>query len=201
MKKKFLMLLVLVSSVLAVCNAQDTTPRNDMANRSIRIGYGITGSHIDAGQMLLTNSSLGMGTCGAFTIDADLFRVSNSLSIGAHLGIGEAAKWDSSSLPCLETRTIGLHYGFDMSYRVLENAGLSSDRWDLRINATIGSYWVPLLSPQLEYGAGFSATYYPFKHFGIYGDLMWGQFLYNGKGNPYLGSGSSKIGIGISYRF
>lgn len=201
MKKNLLIAFVLLVSVLSVSKAQNTTPSNDIKNRSIRIGYSLVGSRIDYGQMLLSNGTIGQGTCGLLNIDADLFRISNSLSLGAHLSFGEGEKRESTDLPSLSNPFVGLHYGIDLSYSILGNAGFNTNKWDLRLNGNVGSYWIPLLTPQLEYGAGISATFYPFKHFGIYGDLMWGHFLYNGKNNPYLGEGSSKIEIGVSYRF
>lgn len=183
---------------LGTMQAQEKT--NDIKNKSIRIGYGVMGSSFDAGNILLHNS-FGCGAGRLLNIKSDLFRVTNSISIGAHLGIGRAATQESFELPTLMYNTIGLHYGIDLSYNILENAGFTTDKWDLRLNANIGSYWLYQISSQLEYGAGMSATYYPFKHFGIYADLMWGRFLYNGNGNSHLGEGHSKIEFGVSYRF
>jgi len=199
MKKNVLTFLVLLASVLSVCNAQDGVSGKDIRNRSIRIGYGLMGGNFDAGQVVLHNSY--MGSVGLLDISADLFRATNSISIGAHLGFGLAATQESLTLPSLMYNTIGMHYGISLSYSVLDNAGFTSDKWDVRLNTAIGSYWLLPLTPQLEYGAGFSAAYYPFKHWGIYGDIMWGRFLYNGNGNAHLGEGNTKLGIGVSYRF
>lgn len=82
---------------------------------------------------------------------------------------------------------MGLHYGVGLSYSLLENAGFTSNRWDLRLTANIGGYWIPWLTPQIEYIAGIPAAYYPFSHWGIYGDLQWGHSLYNGNGKPLPG--------------
>lgn len=157
------------------------------------------GGYFDAGQIVLHRSTTGSGNL--LNVSADFFRVTNSISIGAHVGIGRATTWDSLGLPTISYNTVGLHYGIDLSYSVLENAGFATDKWDVRLNANVGSYWLHRLTPQPEYGAGISAAYYPFKHLGIYGDAAWGRFLYNGNGNPYLGKGHSKLEIGVSYRF
>ena len=199
MKKSILIAFALLVSITSVCNAQNSTSCNDIKNRSIRIGYGLLGGNFDPGQVILTNSDTGNGSL--LNINADLFRVTNSIRIGAHLGVGRAAKQDSLYFPTLMHNTVGIHYGIDLSYSILENAGFNTDKWDLRLDASIGGYWIFLIAPQLEYGAGISAAYYPLKHFGIYGDLMWGRFLYNGNGNSHLGEGHRKIEIGLSYRF
>ena len=199
MKKRTLTALALLVSVMSVCNAQTSAQVNDIQNRSIRLGYGFMGGYFNPGQVILRNTTVGSGSL--LNINADLFRVTNSVSIGAHLGIGQAATQASINLPTLEYHTVGVHYGIDLSYHILENAGFNTDKWDLRLNASLGSYWLFQITPQIEYGAGFSAAYYPFKHLGIYGDLQWGRFLYNGYANSRLGEGHSKLEIGVSYRF
>ena len=199
MKKQFLTVLSLLVSAMTLCNAQNEVSGNNIQNKSIRIGYGVMGGSFATGQAILNNSTTGYGSL--LNVSADLFRVTNSISIGAHVGIGQAATQESLELPTLMQNTIGLHYGIGLSYNILNNAGFASDKWDLRLNANIGGYRVHWVGSQLEYGAGISATYYMFKHFGIYADMMWGRFLYNGNGNSHLGEGHSKIELGVSYRF
>lgn len=199
MRKQMLIVIALIASFSSVCYAQNGVSGKGSFSKSIRIGYGFMGGNFDAGQVVLHNASTGSGSL--INISADLFRATNSISIGAYLGAGQAATQESLNYPTLMYNSIGLHYGIGLSYSVLENAGFSPDKWDVRLNATIGSYWLLPITPQMEYGAGFSAAYYPFNHWGIYGDVMWGRFLYNGNGNSHLGEGHSKMEIGISYRF
>lgn len=199
MMRKIVLALACMLTLGAIqAQEKNETSKDGIQNRSIRVGYGIMNGSLNPGQVILHNG-LYWGWDNMLNISADLFRINNSISIGAHLGVERASTRETVELPSLEYNTVGLHYGIDLSYSVLGNAGIDTDRWDLRLNANIGAYSFFPITPQLEYGAGISATYYVFDHFGIYADLMWGRFLYSS--GSYLSEGQTKIEFGVSYRF
>ena len=173
-----------------------TFAQNNGFNRNIRIGYSHVGGAIEGGYIIYDHIPIYSGSM--LSVDADLLKLPPRLTLSGHIEFGGAATRELDTAFFTITPTIGVHYGIDASYHVLD---ASIDSWDVRINGSLGSYWCPGITPQAECGLGIIAAYYPLKHFGIYGELAWGHYLYNQLGNYYVGFGNSKMKVGIAYRF
>ena len=194
------LIFVLTMATLATISTAQNTP-----TRSFRIGYGYVGGAVDLYSVTSMNP---IYSAGLLSMQADVLEVTPRITLGGHLALGGACMYDEVAIadttpslsqtyiPRTLKNSIGLHFGMDLSYHVL-----SASHWDVSVNATLGSYWTPNLTPQAECGLGTTVTYYPLQHIGIYGDLSWGHFRYNSFRFPMVGTGNTKLGLGISYRF
>ncbi len=103
---------------------------------------------------------------------------------------------DASSLSGDIVKCPGLHYGIDLHFAFLPNNKVL----DININGMLGSYWAPHISPQVEYGASISATYYPLQHWGLFAETGWGKYFYTSD-FPQIYHGHTMAKAGVSYRF
>ena len=186
--KKILFLAIALIALNAATLAQEKE-----FSPSIQIGYNYMGG--DMTDLPVANGII-IYSGGSLALNADLVSLSNRMSFGAHLDFGPSAIFGEDWFDY--TKTVGIHYGIDLSYRVLNP---SIEKWDVSLNGRVGSYWCPRITPQVEYGLGVRATYYPSKHFGIYAEMDWGNFRFNKKWNGIVGHSNSKLGIGVSFRF
>ena len=193
MKKKIIFAIFIIA-LGATCFAQ-----NNIFN--VRIGYSKVGGAIEtpfANYQLYSDYSAPIPSGSTLTVDADLLPLSPRLSFGGYVEIGRSWAYDQPTLPILEEPSVSFHYGINLSYRMLD---LSSEKWDLRLNGSLGSYWCPHITTQVEYGLGAMLAYYPFKHFGLFGELSWGSYLCSQRYSNIIGHGNTKAKVGISYRF
>lgn len=190
---------VLIITTLLIVGVSATLAQNETMNRSIRIGYSYIGGAVRDAYPIYEDVSVYSGN--SFSIDMDIMKMSQNTTLGAHLEFGGSAISEHDEMFAILTPTIGIHYGIDVSFHVLRRIDPANNRWDVRLNGTLGSYWCPNLTPQVEYGAGISVFYYPFKHIGVFGELQWGHYHYNEWAWHMVGFGNSKMKAGVSYRF
>lgn len=189
-------LALLAGISLGSCNAQDFSP-------SVRVGYefinAMTMSTHAPQNVITSNNTLYSGF--AITVDADIWKLSNRCSLGGHLGYSPSSyiKPYDSSMQNLSGDLVecpGLHYGIDLHFSILPN----NKMLNICINGSLGSYWAPYISPQVEYGASISATFYPFEHWGVFAETGWGKYFYTSS-FPQIYQGHTMARAGVSYRF
>ena len=186
---------ILFLAIALIALHASTLAQSNEFSPSLRIGYNYIGGSIKGMTIPAANDVI-IYSGGALTLNADFVPLSDRMSFGAHLDFGPSAIFGEDRFDY--TKTVGIHYGIDLSYRVLNP---SIEKWDVSLNGRVGSYWCPRITPQVEYGLGVRATYYPTKHFGIYAEMDWGNFRFNKKWNGIVGHSNSKLGIGVSFRF
>lgn len=190
--------LVIVAALLV--NASIGLAQELPVDRSIRIGYSYMGGAVNDGYFpIYEDGKINSGN--SWSLDADILKMSRFSTLGVYLEFGGSAISERDPIAAILTPTIGVHYGIGLSYHVLRRIDPAINRWDVRLNGTLGSYWCPNLTPQVEYGAGISVFYYPFKHIGVFGELQWGHYHYNEWAWHIVGFGNSKMKAGVSYRF
>ena len=192
--KKAIIILAWLGIASFVGNAQETN-----FGKSLRLGYTYIGGAVEIGYTPPTDDIIDIVSGHALTLDADLFQVADNLTAGAYISICEASTRDVAASPTTiaSSPAIGTHYGVSLRYHLLPDA----DKWDITLGGTLGAYFSKHLTPQKEYGLSASVTYYPLKHFGVFGEAGWGSYLFGSPKAPALISGSSMLKAGISYRF
>ena len=171
---------------------------------SLRVSYSYMGVEIPAEYLIKDNVTMYSGS--TINVDADLWRIDTKTSIGFRLGVGGGSSsqtWYSSEdeMALLVTPTIGIHYGFNVRYHVLYAQNKEKTHWDISLNGSLGSYWCPGITPQMEYGAGVTITYFPFRHIGIFAESEWGRYKFTQFRRSNLGWGNTKTTTGICIRF
>lgn len=186
--RRVFILVCFILSLDFMCYAQ-----GDGFRPNIRVAYSYVGGSLEESFFIPDNNYIYSGNM--LSVDADLASITSRLSMGIHVGLGQASYLESSGY---FHPTMGIHYGINLSYRVL---GPEVENWDVRLNGNIGSYWCPNITPQSEYGLGALVAYYPFKHIGFYGALDWGKYRIQKGHNNCVSTGNSKMSLGVSFRF
>lgn len=182
LKKIIFALFLLGWSVVGIAQENECFFKN-----SVRIGYGFDNNSLFHSDVYRPKSII--------TLDADFLRLSDCISFGANAVVGVADDNSSGSFSPM------IHYGLNLQCHLLQAAGIESSLWDLSLKGCIGSFISSDLPSETEYGVGFSATIYPFCHWGLFAECDWGRFCDGFFGQNSLGTYSTRTQIGISYRF
>ena len=171
---------------------------------SIKVSYSYMGIEIPDNYIVKDNVTMYSGS--TINVDADLWSIIPKTSIGFRLGVGGGSSSQilyssEEETVLLVTPTIGIHYGFNVRYHLLYAQDMETAHWDISLNGSLGSYWCPGITPQLEYGAGITITYYPFRHIGIFAESEWGKYKFTQFRRSNLGWRNTKTTAGICFRF
>lgn len=189
MKKNIFILLAAIV-MAGVVNAQEGG-----FGRSVRLSFGyINAKSVMVHPEIAHGVDLAINSTPAINIDAELWRV------GQHTGLGLYANF----CPLFEEGRANVSYdlGAGLRYHVLSAAGVVSSKWDVTLNANVGvaGSVVSPLNVHLGYNAGVTATFYPFKRFGIFVEASAGRMdMFRGHYGLY--TISTMLKTGISYRF
>lgn len=186
----FLMVIVLMAGAL---NAQENGAR-----RSIRVGYGYLGGALEGSVPIYDFVEIYSGS--AITINADLWNIGKGMTAGFYVGGGLSGYVQGMGTQTLQ-RTLGMHWGVDASWHLLSYIGSTTDKWDISLNGSLGTYWSRYATPQSEYAASVTITFYPLKHWGIFVENGWGKFVYGQDYGAYISEGNTILRAGISYCF
>jgi hypothetical protein len=191
--KKLGITLVSIFMLLAFQNANAQTFQS---NRSIQISYGFVGGEIAPGTPAIKEMKI--HSSNMLMVNANLLELSPKLVGGFHLGIGMVG-YESIYDEGI-SNTVGIHYGIDLQYSILPFNGDGFKRWDVLLKTSLGSYFNPYQTMQVEYGLGVAVEYYPISHLGIFVESSWGRYKYGDYNISLLGEGNTMIKAGVSYR-
>ena len=197
--KKLLIVTLLALAVQTVFAQQSTEQADKQYHRSINVSFGYLPVKYNPGVLVgnfITNTD-GM----VLQVDADVWHLYKGLSLGAYIGLGPSGFLNQDDQGTTRDFSVGLHYGVTLNYHLLQAVGVRSKHWDIAAKGMVGSYWTFCATPQLEYGIGVSATWYPAKCFGLFAEYDWGHFRYNAPSLEYLVGGNSLMKCGVSFRF
>ena len=189
---KFALMAMFILPALHNVNAQE-----NQIKKKIQISYGFMGGQIQPGEVVVKEAEIPSGN--TLIIDADLLKLSPKLSGGFHLGFGVAGY--ESIHDGVINNTLGVHYGIDLHYSLLPLNRDKLKRWELSLNASLGSYFMPYHTMQIEYGLGVKLEYYLFDKFGLFAESAWGKYQYGAYNVSRLGLGNTMLKLGVSYRF
>lgn len=182
---------LLLFSCATTVNSQESDFR-----KSLCVSFGYAGfSNYSSAVTTYSGNQNVWGYC--ILADADIWRLTDHMSAGVHLGIGPSS-YTTSPYSGNSVWTPGIHYGADLHCHLLNN---NNSRWDIALNGMIGGYWTLHVSPMLEFGASMSVTYYPFDHFGIFAETGWGKFAFTHNVVSYVYRGDTMFKMGLCYRF
>lgn len=203
--KKIVLILVAIMYV-GVVLAQDG---ESVFSRSIKLSFGYIGvGNVDAGTVIDGDKNARFTTVSsgwAVMVDADLWQLWRSVSMGLYVGLGPSCYELSSTSFNSQSdirSTVGMHFGVSINVHLMSLMKINSKHWDVVAKGSIGSYYAPFLTPQTECGFGLSAAWYPGKHFGLFAEYNWGAFKYNHDfHSSRINKGSSLLKAGMSIRF
>lgn len=190
-KIKIVLLTIFMLLLLQNANAQDI-----QSNKKVQISYSFTGGELAPGTNIIKEMEISSGS--VVMINANLLDLSPKLIGGFYLGFGAAGY--QSVYDGVICSTLGIHYGIDLHYSVLPFNGDKFKRWDILLNASLGSYFNMYQTMQIEYGIGITLEFYPFENWGLFAESSWGKYQYGNHENSFLGVGNTNLKIGISYR-
>lgn len=188
--RKHVFILFAAIAIAGVVNAQESG-----FSRSLRLSFGyLNTKSLMMHPEIAHGVDLSINSTPTINIDAELWRV------GKNTGLGLYANFS----PVVEQSKANVMYdlGAGLRYHVLLAAGVVSSKWDLTLNANVGvaGAAVSPLKVQLGCNAGVTATFYPFKRFGIFVEGSVGRWdMFGGYYGLY--SISTMLKTGVSYRF
>ena len=189
--RKTLVIAVITCLFYSLGQAQDNG-----FGKNVRLGYTFLFSNAPAAAVR-SDDTFEIGVAGM--LDADLLRLGNGLSFGAHLGLGQGRYTDATFD---EIKTMPTYYiGIDLIWHLLETMNREPGMWDLTLRATVGSYICRYRTPVPERGICVGLTFYPNKYVGFYAEAGWGYFNFGDRNWPYIKGASSMGNVGLCYRF
>lgn len=195
MKKVFLKLTLMAIFILP--GLYNVNAQENQIKKKIQISYGFIGGQLQPGDIVIKEAEIPSGSM--LMINADLLKLSPKLSGGFHLGFGIAGY--ESIYDGVINNTLGVHYGIDLYYSLLPLNRDKFKQWDLSLNLSLGSYFMPYHTMQFESGLGVKLEYYPFEKFGLFAESAWGKYQYGTYNVSRLGLGNTMFKLGVTYGF
>ena len=195
----------MVFIALTLLSAHNWANAQQVGNwKSIRLSAGHTGGQMDVGS-LVRDSEVFVTAGGSSDIlyaEAQLWNF-NHFSMGGYLGGGEGCYARSSTIPeeMEIVSTVSLHYGVSLTAHMLSLSGVERTMWDIELKGSIGTFLQNHTTPQMEYCIGASVLFYPFKHWGVFVESLWGKFVFIHPPVEQINNGNAMVKGGISYRF
>ncbi len=173
------------------------------SNRSITLSYGYLENTWSPTP--LRGSAAGTPSGGTLLVDANLWNLSRSATLGLYAGIAKSSYLELTdpfdpSAGGLKHSTVSVRYGIRPQLHLLPLMGKECEKWDLSLAGTLGSSWCYGSTLQTEYGAGVSAAFYPLKGFGVSAEILWGKYFFGDNASIHLYESHFMMKIGLSYQ-
>ena len=193
---------IILTAILAiVCASASAQNSEEKFRPSLSIGY--SRNYVDMGDYFPIHDGTYGGTlsCGSLFFDADLFRFNNFLSGGFYLGgqMAQLQNFADNGTPFYTSYFAG-RLGISAHLHLLGILNVATNAWDIAVNASMGAFWCPNISPQSEYGLGLSAAYYPLKRLGISVGCDFGKTMASDSDNLYVQKSGISLKAGLNIK-